>query len=89
MINNNVVVDEKELLHPYLGGEKPWKNINEDKAKIWWQYAKQTPYYKEIKKRLKNKKTGKWYQNIFSVKNFDRHKVFTLAGIKIKIKRGE
>ncbi len=32
----------------YLGRYKPWKNMLEYKAGLWWDYAKKTPFYEEI-----------------------------------------
>lgn len=37
------------IIHMY-GGSKPWENINRMAAdKLWWEYAKRTPFYLEIK----------------------------------------
>lgn len=37
------------IIHMY-GGSKPWENINRLAAdQLWWEYAKRTPFYLEIK----------------------------------------
>ena len=40
-----------KIIH-YSGREKPWFYPEEDKAHIWWEYARHTPFYEEIIARL-------------------------------------
>lgn len=42
------VINETVILH--FTGEKPWqgKYIHYDIEKIWWEYAKKTPFYQEL-----------------------------------------
>lgn len=42
---------EAKVIH-YLGGNKPWKNCNEYKADLWWNIARDTPFYEEIYFRM-------------------------------------
>lgn len=32
----------------FMGGAKPWDNLQEDKSIVWWQYARRTPFYEQI-----------------------------------------
>lgn len=73
-----------KIIH-YLGGNKPWHDPDEDKANIWWQYAKETPYYKIIKNRLYNTCKYRWYQYLFSIKKFYSYKIIMILGFKIVI----
>lgn len=43
-----------KILH-YLGRYKPWKNPMEYKAELWWAYARKTPFYEIILKRMCDK----------------------------------
>ena len=72
------------LIIHYANEEKPWQNPYMPLAKYWWKYANATPYKKFFKQNIKIKKS--FYEQIFSVKNRDIHKVITICGIKIKIK---
>lgn len=36
----------------YVSARKPWIYPNSDMALVWWQYARQTPFYEEILARL-------------------------------------
>ncbi len=36
----------------FMGGAKPWDNLQEDKSTLWWQYARRTPFYEQILYRL-------------------------------------
>lgn len=39
------------IIH-YAGESKPWCYPEEEKASIWWQYARKTPFYTEILSRF-------------------------------------
>lgn len=39
------------IIH-WAGGFKPWQYPDEDKAYLWWEYARQTPFYEEILQRM-------------------------------------
>ncbi len=39
------------IIH-YSGNEKPWFYPHEEFADIWWHYARKTPFYEEILKRM-------------------------------------
>ena len=57
------------IIH-YTSSRKPWNYPTGEKADIWWQYARQTPYYEEIlfsniKGKVQNGKSnnGNWFVN--------------------------
>ena len=39
------------IIH-YNGQLKPWSNPEKEKSEIWWSYARKTPFYEEILKRM-------------------------------------
>jgi len=41
-----------KIIH-WLGPEKPWKYPDRPYAKLWWKYAKKTPYFNHLKKYKK------------------------------------
>lgn len=43
-----------KIIH-YAAARKPWYNLHEDMAEIWWDYARRTPYYEELCLRLNHK----------------------------------
>ena len=43
------------IIH-WAGHFKPWDNTNEDLGYIWWQYARQTPYYELLLQKIINQK---------------------------------
>ena len=43
--------ERKPFIVHYAGGYKPWIYPQEHLAYIWWQYARQTPFYEEILQR--------------------------------------
>ena len=42
---------DAKILH-FLGRFKPWINPKEYKAEVWWSYARKTPFYEEILRRM-------------------------------------
>ena len=40
-----------KIIH-YAGDRKPWTYPDEEYAEIWWSYARKTPFYEEILKRM-------------------------------------
>jgi len=44
-------ISQGKIIH-YLGGKKPWNYPEEMYSNIWWQYARKTPYYELILKRM-------------------------------------
>lgn len=44
-------LNEPKIIH-YAGQFKPWLFLDEQYAKVWWEYARKTPYYEEILYRL-------------------------------------
>lgn len=50
--------ENPKIIH-FAGGLKPWFYPEEEFANVWWQYAKQTPFYELILKKMcdKNKPT--------------------------------
>lgn len=43
--------DKTKIIH-YPGLEKPWFYPEMELANIWWSYARKTPFYEEIMKRM-------------------------------------
>ena len=43
---------KKPAIIHYSGKEKPWFYPEEEFADIWWKYARKTPFYEEILRRL-------------------------------------
>ena len=48
---------EAKIFH-FLGLNKPWFNAKEYKANIWWNYARQTPFYEEMLQNLVETRTA-------------------------------
>lgn len=46
--NEYFLAREKAYIVHYASDLKPWKNPDIELADIWWQYARQTPFYEEI-----------------------------------------
>ena len=40
-----------KIIH-FAGDRKPWRYPDEEYAEIWWEYARKTPFYEEILKRM-------------------------------------
>ena len=38
----------KAKIYHFLGSPKPWKTMNTPISSIWWEYARNTPFYEEI-----------------------------------------
>ncbi len=91
----------KKIIH-YASPIKPWNEPERQLADYWWKYARLTPYYEELIKRMSNQNKynpivnnvrkvfhANFIEKIFSVKNSvsKRHKVITIFGIRFKIKR--
>ena len=88
------------FLH-FSGSIKPWHNPASLNAELFWQYARKTPFYEEIIYRNTKSNnivntiaqfySNEW-QRIFSIRNLNANgktfKVFTIFGIKIKIRKG-
>lgn len=68
------------IIH-YADKIKPWADCNSYKADYWWKYANLSPY--------KFEKDVSLLQDIFSVRNnpTKSHKIITICGLKIKIKK--
>ncbi|MCD7779918.1 MAG: glycosyltransferase family 8 protein [Candidatus Gastranaerophilales bacterium] len=89
---------ENPIIIHYTDKIKPWHNPKNEFCIEWWQYARKTPFYEDILysnlKIVRNTTPkGRFYSSffeyIFSVKNAwdNKHKVLTILGIKIKIKK--
>lgn len=56
MPEENRIKYKQDSLHPFVihwaGREKPWTNVNIEKADIWWKYAKETSFYESILLRM-------------------------------------
>lgn len=48
---STVPITEMNILH-FLGGKKPWYYPNIDLGRLWWQYARKSPFYETILQRL-------------------------------------
>lgn len=85
-------IKNAKILH-YTSGEKPWKNPYIPKSEYFWMEARQTPVYERI--LYSNMRTNTviskikytFLEKIFSLKNHGKHKIVTLCGIKLKLKR--
>lgn len=97
MISN--ALKSPAIIH-FSSDKKPWNKSKLTYADVFWQYAKDTKFYKDIIftrlfKTLTQKDKTKFYatplQHIFSLKNLNKngesHKIITILGVKIKIKR--
>lgn len=51
---------------------KPWFYPLEEQAEIWWEYARQTPYYEEILKRMSDINTKVY---CYDVKFYNKYKI--------------
>ncbi|MBE7708051.1 MAG: glycosyltransferase family 8 protein [Cyanobacteria bacterium SIG27] len=51
-IYNKYNLKDMKIIH-WLGPEKPWKYPDRPYAKLWWKYAKKTPYFNHLKKYKK------------------------------------
>lgn len=61
----------KAIIYHWAGeSAKPWFYPEEVLADIWWQYARQTPFYEEILARLIDFKASKAQENISAVSAF-------------------
>lgn len=45
------------IIH-YAGPNKPWEDKEVDFGKLWWRYAKKTPYFNQLKRDLKVRQTA-------------------------------
>ena len=56
MPEENRIKYKQDSLHPFVihwaGREKPWTNVNIEKADIWWKYAKEASFYESILLRM-------------------------------------
>ena len=52
---------DPHIIH-YAAGEKPWGSPAQPHAEIWWQYARQTPFFKQFYRSAS--KTKKYYKHI-------------------------
>lgn len=59
-------IDDAKIYH-FLTNRKAWFYPDLPKADIWWQYARQTPFYEEILARLIDFKASKAQENISAV----------------------
>lgn len=73
-----LVKENPKIIH-YSGPWKPWFYPDEEFAGIWWQYAKQTPFYELIIKRMtentiktSNDINKKINFNIFAVRHYKK-----------------
>lgn len=41
-----------KIIHYASGGIKPWQNFTSPAYRLWWEIAKNTPYYDEIRRRI-------------------------------------
>ncbi len=76
----------------YAGINKPWVNTSCNLFfEKWWFYYNKSPWKIDYIKRyidiILKEKIKKIIQNIFSLRNNGNHKVITIFGIKIKLKR--
>lgn len=46
---------QNPLIIHYAGFEKPWKNPDCDFASYYWRYARQTPFYERLLKKIEHK----------------------------------
>lgn len=73
-----------KILH-FLGGYKPWLNPLSDKAYIWWEYARKTPYYEKILQKIfDNTRLVDDYQRIQYISNHLLY--FYIKKLEYKIK---
>ncbi|MCQ2581830.1 MAG: glycosyltransferase family 8 protein [Alphaproteobacteria bacterium] len=71
---------ECQIIH-YGAEYKPWLYLDEEKAEIWWSYARKTPFYEEILSRMIDFKISQRPQ-------FDYHTMYMLAHpIYFKLKK--
>ena len=53
----------KKMIH-YLGFKKPWFYPESEQAELWWAYARKTPFYEIILKRMCDKGTVEIFHDI-------------------------
>jgi len=88
-----------KIIH-YAGPNKPWNKPFISMSDIFWEYARECPFYEEIfyenlkikETKIENKSIYKnIWQRIFSIKNIKlplkTYKIITILGIKIKIRK--
>lgn len=66
------------IIH-YTSFKKPWNSEKNKYSDIWWEYASNSPYYK-----------NSFIENIFSIKVDpikNQHKIITILGLKLKIRK--
>ena len=90
ILNENEVeyLNNNAIIYHYTC-DKPWKSKLVRKFDLFWNIAKQTYFYDRILNIYKryNNFYRHWYERIFSVINKDNHKVITVLGIKVCIKK--
>ncbi|MBD5405036.1 glycosyltransferase [bacterium] len=78
------------IIH-YTSHEKPWKNIHNSFANIWWEYARKTPFYEEILMNLMNVKTSYPNNNNNFYNQFKYHhkleRIFSIKGLTTPTKK--
>jgi len=94
-------IRQKNIIH-YASPVKPWNYPENYLAEYWWKYTRLTPFYEEILKKMTDNSAEKsivshlekipqtrFIEQIFSLKNSNnkKHKVLTLLGIQLKIRR--
>lgn len=90
ILNENEVeyLNNNAIIYHYTC-DKQWKSKLVRKFDLFWNIAKQTYFYDRILNIYKryNNFYRHWYERIFSVINKDNHKVITVLGIKVCIKK--
>ena len=78
-------IDDLVIIH-YCTYDKPW-NKKFFLGEIWWKYAVQSPYGRQLKHEYLNA-IGELsaIEKVFSVKNVEVYKQFCILGFKFKIK---
>lgn len=88
MDEKHLKIWEKAKENPYIihysGCEKPWLFPDEEMAKIWWGYARKTPFYEEILARLMDFKVTQKLPTIYMMEHPFRNFV---KKISYKIKK--
>lgn len=80
------------ILH-FSSNIKPWQEPSIRNSNFFWKYARKTVFYEEIiysNAFIPNNEKFKtnFFETIFSIKNFNKHKIITILGIRIKLNRG-
>lgn len=86
-------LDNSAIVYHYTCG-KPWKNKEIRKSSLFWEISAKTPFFEKINTiyndTCKNNRFYKhWYERVFSSKNNNKHKVITILGIRIKLKKND